>query len=333
MNDAHSWIEPLELSMTATLGKVNVYLVRGPGRAALVDTGMNDATSRRDLEAALGVRGLALRDIETLVCTHHHADHAGLGATLLEHGARVLMSEPDARSLELFFSSPDLDESRATFYGRHAVPADFAARVNHMFPLFRKMAQRFVPSGLLDESEPLDLAGHPFEVVLTPGHTMGHICLRSLEEPLFVTGDCVLAQHATHVSMRPETQGQDPLGAFLTSLARLADFKVALGLPGHGPVVLDLPARCHQLRALHEERLRAVLQALDGQPRSAFDISQEIMKPRPKVFAMWLALSQTLGYLGHLCSRELAAEVRGEDGGTGYVRATAGPRETASRVL
>ncbi|MCU0661986.1 MAG: MBL fold metallo-hydrolase [Myxococcota bacterium] len=327
------WIEPLELSMTATLGKVNVYLIRGQGDAALVDTGMNDATSRADLERALANAGLRLDDIGTVVCTHHHADHAGLGATFRALGAKVLMSEADARSLSLFFESPELDESRATFYGKHEVPKDFSSRVNAMFPLFRRMAERFEPTELLCDGQKLALGGHPFEVVLTPGHTMGHVCLRSEEQPFVVTGDCVLAEHGTHVSMRPEMQGLDPVGAFFDSLDKLARMGIELGLPGHGPFVTALAERCGQLRGIHEARLRHLRDVLTDVPLSAFEISEQIMGPRPKVFAIWLALSQTLGYLGYLSARKLVREDIAPDGRVRYARVTSGSLGTTCPFL
>jgi glyoxylase-like metal-dependent hydrolase (beta-lactamase superfamily II) len=323
------WIEPLALSMTATLGKVNAYLLRGKADAALVDTGMNDATSKRDLENALRSRGMCLEDIGVVICTHHHADHAGLGATFRQLGAEVLMTEVDARSLSLFFDSPKLDESRATFYGKHEVPENFASRVNVMFPLFRKLSERFEPTGLLVDGQQLRLAGRLFEVVLTPGHTMGHLCLRALETPLVLTGDCVLAEHATHVSMRPETQGLDPLGAFLKSLDRLGALGLELGLPGHGPMVESVPRRCAQLRELHESRLDELRDAMTDEPRTAFDLSQQVMGPRPKVFALWLALSQTLGYLEYLSSRGWVREILDDEGRARYVRATSGSPGTA----
>ena len=67
------FLTPIVLPMPVTLGAVNVYLVRGPGGAALVDTGMDDAASRAALAAALAAHGLALgeqRGVEGRVQVH-----------------------------------------------------------------------------------------------------------------------------------------------------------------------------------------------------------------------------------------------------------------------
>jgi glyoxylase-like metal-dependent hydrolase (beta-lactamase superfamily II) len=314
MSGLPSWLTPIELPMPATLGRVNVYLIRGPRGAALVDTGMNDATSRKELVRALGGLGLDPADLGTVVCTHHHADHAGLGLTLGAAGAATIMSVPDAESLRLFFADPGQDAMRATFYGRHEVPADFEERVAPMFPFFRGLSEEFAPSRTVNDGEILDLGGVPLEVVLTPGHTPGHICLLSRGAGLVLTADHILAGEATHASMRPETDGTDPLGEFLVSIRRVGELGVPLGLPGHGPAISDLSARARQLVAHHEKRVGDMLAALDDEPRSAFDLGQRVFGARRKPFLRWLSMSQTLACLAHLAMLGKAEEIASETG-------------------
>jgi glyoxylase-like metal-dependent hydrolase (beta-lactamase superfamily II) len=311
------FITPLSLPMPATLGSVNVYLVRGARGAALVDTGMDDTTSVRDLEAQLAAEGLALADIREVAFTHHHVDHAGLGRTFQEIGARTFMSRVDADSLKIFFARPELDRDRATFFGRHAVPETFAERVAPMFPFFRSLAQRFEPTDLLTDGEVVDLAGIGFEVLATPGHTPGHVCLRHGD--LLLTGDCVTGSDATHISMRPEVIGSNPLEGFLASLGRLRPLEIGVTLPGHGPPIRDLKRRITAIEAHHETRLGQVLAALGDEPRGAFDLSVEALGPRPKSFARWLAMSQTLAYLEYLVQNGRALE-REEGGLSVYLR-------------
>ncbi|MDD5308501.1 MAG: MBL fold metallo-hydrolase [Deltaproteobacteria bacterium] len=314
MTGLPSWLTPIELPMPATMGRVNVYLIRGPRGAALVDTGMNDASSRKELVRALGALGLGLADLGTVVCTHHHADHAGLGLTLGKAGATMLMSAADAESIRLFFGDPGLDSMRATFYGRHEVPADFEERVAPMFPFFRSLSEDFAPSLTVEDGESLDLGGVPLEVVLTPGHTLGHLCLVSREAGLVLTGDHILAGEATHASMRPETEGTDPLGEFLASIRRVEALGLPLGLPGHGLPITDLPARARQLAAHHEKRLGDMLAALSDEPRTAFDLGERVFGVRKKPFLRWLSMSQALACLTHLAALGKAEEIQGGRG-------------------
>jgi glyoxylase-like metal-dependent hydrolase (beta-lactamase superfamily II) len=313
------WLAVLDLPMPATLGHVNCYLVCGPSGAALVDSGMNDASSRGVLTRALGEQGLSLADLDTAICTHHHQDHCGLGATLIEAGVQVLMSAADADSLILFQEHPEVDARRATFYGRHPVPEEFARRVTAVFPFFRNLGQRFEPSAAVEDGQLLDLGGVPFEVLITPGHTRGHVCLLQREAGVLLTGDHVIAADATHVSMREEVLGTDPLGGFIGSLERVRDLGPLTAFPGHGPPIADVSVRADQLVRHHRARIEQVARALGDEPRGAFDLSGEVLGPRPKVFMRWLAMSQILAYLEHLVHRGRAATVE-IDGGLGYRR-------------
>lgn len=323
MKQLPDWITQLVLPMPATLGTVNCYLLRGaPGRAALVDTGMSDAASRRTLEDLLAAEGLGLADIETVVSTHHHPDHCGIARTLGAAGATTVMSARDAESLELFFAHPDLDLSRASFFDRHEVPPEFHRRVAAMFPFFRSMAEEFVPDRLVVDGEVLDLGGVALEVLLTPGHTRGHICLRAGDDGLLLTGDHILAGDATHVSMREEVLGTDPLGQFIASLERVRDLGPHRGLAGHGAPIEDTAERADQVVRHHRARIEQVAARLDGEPRTGYDLSGTVLGARPKPFARWLAMSQTLAYLEHLVALGRAEQIE-EQGLLRYRRASA----------
>lgn len=299
--------------MSATLGTVNAFLIDGPEGRGLIETGMNDGSSRADLEKQLGEMGLDLGSIDQVVFTHHHADHAGLGRTLAEHGARTMMSKQDADSLELFFSKPELDKERASFFGRHEVPDEFANRVAPVFHFFRGMAERFKPDTYVEDGEIIEIGGIRFEVIFTPGHTGGHISLRH-ELGIVFTGDCVTASDSTHISMRPEAIGTNPLEKFLQSLSRLETYAGHIALPGHGSLIPDLPSKVQDIRTHHTMRLKKVEDTLSSEPCCAFQISEKAMGPRPKVFARWLAMSQCLAYLEYLVSLGVATEEALENG-------------------
>ena len=64
------------------LGFVSAYVLARDGEAAVVDTGT--AGSADDIEASLGVLGLGWSAVGHLILTHHHGDHAGSAAEVLE---------------------------------------------------------------------------------------------------------------------------------------------------------------------------------------------------------------------------------------------------------
>ena len=307
MTELPSWLDPIALPMPATLGSVNVYLIRGPRGTALVDTGFNDSSSQKELEDQLATRGLSLSDIDTLVCTHHHQDHTGLGQLFSKAGAKTVLSTLDAKSLAIYLSDDETDESKASFGGCHEMPARFVERVAGMFPFFRTLAGDFVPDIEVEEGDELDLGGVPLKVMITPGHTPGHLCLEHGE--FVLTGDCVINDDLTHVSMRSEVIGTDPFGQFLESFKRLGRLEGKVGLPGHGPIIEDLATRAQRIIVRHNERLDLVRAALKDAPRPAFKLSQEALGTRSQSFAVWLILSQTLAYLEHLVHLGEADEI------------------------
>jgi len=314
MNEIPFWVVPLTLPMPSMLGAVNVYLIKGPAGFGLIDTGMNDLASRKALHSCLAEVDVRLEQIETVIVTHGHADHCGLGKTFIDAGAKVLMSEYDAATIDVLFSHPQRDEQRATFFGRHSVPKEFEVRVTRMFPFFRKLQEKFTPSDLFKDGDVVNLGGIDLTVMLTPGHTPGHVCFVNRETGVVFTGDHIISEDATHVSMQSEIRGSDPLGGFVKSLKKVGDLGKFTGLPGHGKPIWDISVRADQLVRHHRARIDRVKRSLDDTPQTAYDLSLKVFGDRKKVFAKWLAMSQILAYLEHLCVIGEAEEVNGKDG-------------------
>ena len=68
----------------APMPSVNVYLLSLAGGLCLVDCGTSLDPAWEALERAFELAGQRIEDVRLLVCTHLHADHAGLAAALVE---------------------------------------------------------------------------------------------------------------------------------------------------------------------------------------------------------------------------------------------------------
>ena len=66
----------------------NWYVLEAGGRLTTLDSGLPGHW--REFFAALSRLGYALSDIDAVVITHHHPDHAGNAERLRSQGARVL---------------------------------------------------------------------------------------------------------------------------------------------------------------------------------------------------------------------------------------------------
>lgn len=143
-------------------------------------------------------------ELQTIVLTHGHFDHfAGLFALLEQKKVPVAIGRGDALAL----SDPSL--SLAAFLG--TVPP------------------KFTPDLLLTEGEKIKVGATEFEILETPGHSPGGICLWGAG--LLITGDTLFAGSVGRTDF--PTSSFTDLAASLEQLKKLPpDLKV---LPGHGP--------------------------------------------------------------------------------------------------
>jgi glyoxylase-like metal-dependent hydrolase (beta-lactamase superfamily II) len=146
------------------------YLVIGTERAALVDTGMN-----------VGDLAAEVRRITTLpvlvVNTHSDWDHRGENYKFTD----IAIHEREADWLERPVGQEKL--------GMKARPGRFTRPTP---PHFVASEWRVPPSKatrLLREGDTIELGGRTLEVLHTPGHTPGHICLLDRAQRWLITGD------------------------------------------------------------------------------------------------------------------------------------------------
>jgi glyoxylase-like metal-dependent hydrolase (beta-lactamase superfamily II) len=101
----------------------------------------------------------------------------------------------------------------------------------------------------LREGEDLDLLGG-LEVIHTPGHTVGSICLFNRDKKILFSGD--LIRNENGVMEGPPPQFTPDPGKAACSLEKIADFDFDTLLPGHGNPILS--GAGNRFRALYEER-------------------------------------------------------------------------------
>ncbi len=216
----------------------NVYLLDGGvGDRWLIDSG--HPAERWQLLRELRATGLRPSEINGVLLTHRHSDHAGNAAFLQrEFGMRVMAHRADATVLD--GSSP-----RPAMGDRGTALERLLCAVENRFP-----ARLRVDRALEDGDSAAGL-----EVHLVPGHTDGSVFYRHASTGCLLTGDTLLTARPPLTIFRDVMPAYD---AFSTdtalSHASLAAFH-ALGvrydhvLAGHGkPLVGN--ARDRVMRAL-----------------------------------------------------------------------------------
>ena len=109
--------------------------------------------------------------------------------------------------------------------------------------------------------------GATLRAVFTPGHSVDHMCFLLEEKNALFTGDNVLG-HGYSVA--------EDLEAYTSSLRLMASLKCAIGYPGHGQVISNLPqtiARYLAQRVSREKKIYAVLTRQSSYSSSSSDMS------------------------------------------------------------
>jgi glyoxylase-like metal-dependent hydrolase (beta-lactamase superfamily II) len=168
---------------------VILYLIKGE-RLAIIDSGAFD-TPESAIAPALAEQGLSLKDIDLILNTHGHADHAGGNSTLQAvSGAEVIISKDEIPA----FATGGAEERASFFAPLREVfdPETFAAltRENDTYS-----GGRFRISRTVGDGDVIDLgAGVELKVVALPGHTPGMVGYLLEKEGLLFAGDAMMGR-------------------------------------------------------------------------------------------------------------------------------------------
>jgi glyoxylase-like metal-dependent hydrolase (beta-lactamase superfamily II) len=132
-----------------------------------------------------------------------------------------------------------------------------------------------MPDTTLYGGETITCDDFSFEVMLTPGHAPGHICLYEPDKKILFSGDHILPTITPHVGLHPQS-GANPLGDYLDSLERLKKLEVKLVLPGHEQPFTEFRERIEGISLHHKLRNAEILAALDSDTKTAFELTTSI---------------------------------------------------------
>lgn len=197
-------------------GYVNAYLIEGPRGLTLCDTAHSKSADALCDEIERG--GFGLKDIEQIVITHRHADHAGGAAFIL-----------DRRRVKIYAHPADIPAIKG-----QAEPAKGLAKLKRLLErlwLPYKPLEVVVP---LEQSQPLR-ALPQWQIVHTPGHTPGSISLYQPTDRILICGDA-LSNREGKLSLSPSHYNDDQAGA-AASARKLVDYPCDVLCCGHGPVI------------------------------------------------------------------------------------------------
>jgi glyoxylase-like metal-dependent hydrolase (beta-lactamase superfamily II) len=161
-------------------------------------------------------------------------------------------------------------------------------------------AEPLTPDHTMRDGDVIQLGGDDWQVLHTPGHTGGLICLHQPERQLLISSDHLLRDISSNPIVDPPARGEtEPprrLEQYLAQLRRVAELDVALALPGHGPPITDHRALVQRRLSFHEERADRILEKLDRKALTAHQIARDLFPVLDPINA-FLAISEVVGHL------------------------------------
>lgn len=181
----------------------NSYLINGK---VLVDTGMNTKGLVAEIE-----KHIDIKELELIILTHCHYDHTASAQEIARlSGAKIAIHKDDAPLLK------NDSVSAASMFGHRAPSVE--------------------PDMLLEDGDRIPAGnGEELEVIHTPGHTPGGICLYGAESKSLFSGDTVFPNGSIG---RTDFQGGSR-SQLKVSISRLVELDVRTLYPGHGEVTSD----------------------------------------------------------------------------------------------
>jgi glyoxylase-like metal-dependent hydrolase (beta-lactamase superfamily II) len=298
------------------ISTVNAYLITDPAGDSLVDCGVyaegkGDRSATGALAEALAACGSSMSRLSRLVMTHAHVDHFGIAGEVVRHSdAELWMHAETERDLEKYRDPEEAVDTRMLMLADHGLYGEMltgaSSGLRDWLPVMPSIA---TPTRRLTGGEQFSAGGRTWQVVHTPGHSLGHVCLWTAEDRLLCSGDHLLKGVSPPV---PFERGfdPDPMGSYLSSLQRVRDLAPGLVLPGHGKLFRDGAARATAIEAGKRRRLDQVLDLVTSRDMTVREITAVMFRPGLTDHQMHFAMAEVLAYLAYHRVRGRVQRVR-----------------------
>lgn len=206
---------------------IAVFVFLGREGITLLETG--PSSTLPELEAGLAVLGVENEDVQRLVVTHIHLDHAGAAGTLLQRfpNARVFVHRVGAPHL--------IDPTRLVASAQRIYGDRMSVLWGEVLPC---PSDRVI---VVDDGDRIELGGgRALRAIATPGHASHHHAFLDLATGSIFAGDVAGIRISGHPYVYPPTPPPDiDLGLWRRSIARLRALQPSRLYIAHFGVIED----------------------------------------------------------------------------------------------
>ncbi len=304
MTEWKNGVAKITLPTPFRVGDVNAYVIKGE-RLTLVDVGPKTEETWLSLTEQLKELGIQPSDVEQVILTHHHPDHAGLldyfpdSLEVYGHPVNDRWIHPTEAFLvenEHFFMKSFLE---------FGIPETYLQFIGMLKKELKYSCDRTLTGHLREGDRPLGLSD--WRVIETPGHAQSHIGLYREKDAIFIGGDHLLAHISPNPILEPPLPGEKerpkPQLQYNQSLKKLLEVPIDLVYSGHGEEIYNKNELIHKLLSKQHERAQKVKSWLEKEPLTVFEACQLLF---PKIYQRQLSLtiSETVAQFDYLTDLE-----------------------------
>jgi glyoxylase-like metal-dependent hydrolase (beta-lactamase superfamily II) len=294
----------LKIPMSMEPGYVYAYIVRRDDACVMIDAGY---PSNEVLNLLINtIRGIPNCRLGTLIITHAHIDHYGLAKRLRDNlGVRLVIHANDHKQLLKIRDTERFVSEVRELAREWGVPGSEEAVLVRVAEGFSRRAAS-LGDLIFDELLTGDEAViNGLRVVLTPGHSPGHVSIIHSDYKIAFTGDLVLPTITTHVGLSPINPG-NPLLAYIKSLFVIRGMGLRCLYPRHEHEVCNIDERVGELINHRVSRLCDVVRALDDGSGTVFEVTNRLRWMDNRQYSSldpvnkYLALTETAALIRYL---------------------------------
>ena len=295
----------------AGLNHINLWALKDKDGWMIVDTGIGNKDSMKIWENHF-TSLMGGRPVNRVMCTHLHPDHTGLAGWLCrKFDAPLLMTRGEyflCRVLAADTGKPAPREG-TKFYRKAGFTDEQIELYKSRFGGFGKAISP-LPQGYdrLTDGELGLINGRTWRIIIGNGHSPEHACLYCPDLKICLTGDQLLPNISSNVSVWPTEPEANPLEDWIQSCHKLKEElpEDTLICPAHGVPFYGAHKRLDKLISHHEKALDR-LNEFCKTPRLATEVYEVLFRRKINDSNRLMAVGESIAHLNCLKQRGLVS--------------------------
>lgn len=291
------------------LDHINLWFVKDHDSWVIIDTGLGSRDAKNNWQNVFD-NHMNGRPVNRVIVTHLHPDHSGLAGWITrKFGIPLLMTRGEYFLCRLMAGDTGQPAPPASieFYERAGFTEDQLELYRARFGGFGKAISK-IPHGYhrIQEGDVLDIDGREWRVVVGSGHSPEHACLWCPELGICMSGDQLLPNISSNVSVWPTEPESNPLEEWIDSCHKLKRVLPphTLICPAHGIPFRGAHRRLDKLIFHHERALERLYDHCKT-PKLATEVYPALFRRKINDGNRLMAVGESIAHLNCLLARGL----------------------------